>query len=547
MDLCIGIKHSSSFASRRIQLQNLVESVYYYVPDAYIIVADDGNVTDNTHTQYTRIATPPFSGLSYGRNTLVQNCKREFVTVLDDDFIVTNATDFAGMLDIIRRGNADVVAGCFTFRNKEQKDCYAYNFTITNRQVDVIPLNPGNGIIPSHLAHNFILSRTATLRANPWDERMVMLEHEPFFLNLFRMGKKVVVMPSSTVLHDRWRDNMYEKSSSRRQYASLLQYTCKDFPYYTSYYFPYTIIDCKKRTYMGRYNMQPFRFKWNDDDASIYKPLEPTPVFLFIGILSHLNDMYRNACRRVVYMSTSRLKLDRDWSYSFFVGSDKKHTAGDVVYLKNTFDNYEMLGRKVQSMLSWIVTNIKCKYLLKTDTDTWLNYETIHQFLRVHSTPADYIGGEVSSNVHIIRRGYTEKDYKRLNVSKRIYSQWAIPSSILPNRTTYPPYVKGGGYIISTSLLHKINYYLTTYPESIMNNVEDVMVSLAALKFGCHASYIPGFIETTFAKSRILKFNPNIMLIHRFDMLGLSKRPKTTNPTLGQKFIKTVRHLLHNV
>ena len=98
------------------------------------------------------------------------------------------------------------------------------------------------------------------------------------------------------------------------------------------------------------------------------------------------------------------------WDYAFFVGTEnaadvgsrEKVTAsndsnayGDIVKL-GVNDNYRNLTRKVLEMLRWIATRVKCRFVLKIDTDTHLHIDNLVRYL-LHYRGLKY-GGDVSEN-----------------------------------------------------------------------------------------------------------------------------------------------------
>lgn len=519
--VCFGIKHSSDFGVRRYQLSLLVAGILQYArrydTDAHILVVDDGSTSFHHEAftkSYTLIRAPPRSGLSHGRNLLAQRCERRYTAILDDDFKIVAQTDVVGMLEALERhAEVDVVGGCF-----RSNDCYNHNFThqeegriiATHAVTDVT-----SKLVRTHVTHNFLVARTEALRAYPWDPRMKMLEHEPFFLNLWLQNRVVLAMPGSQVLHDRKRDRGYETRSSRNDYTRLMQYTCKAFPHFRSFAFPYTTIHCDERSFQKRGDLRSRRMQWDPvDDGSPYRyPLTKQTVKMFVGVLSHQTDRLRHDWRLAV-------EGGKNWSYAFFVGDGKisqPEARGDVVRLPIS-DAYAGLGRKVLAMLRWVGESIACDYFIKADTDTWISIPAVGKWLRGKPTSAFY-GGRVAKQGIIIRKDTLRKDLPAAYPPN--YLKWSLPDHILPGQARYMPYAMGGGYILSADLVRRTNTYLSEHPEHIIDNLEDVMVGLALHNMGVPAVSIPG-IGDFFRPTCIKTHRSRYLMMHRVRYHGCS-------------------------
>ena len=172
-------------------LLKMLQSIRQYYPNVQILIADDGNIKlpilswkdDRTTTFHL-----PFnSGLSAGRNFLVDRVHTPFTLLLDDDYVFSTTTNLRRLYDVLMN-NADVAlaggaaecrwqpgfiyVGLLELRGEElhmtsgtreqRKDC-----TI----VDFMP--------------NFYLARTAALQDVRWDDHIkICYEHPDFFLRL---------------------------------------------------------------------------------------------------------------------------------------------------------------------------------------------------------------------------------------------------------------------------------------------------------------------------------------------------------------------------
>ena len=86
-ELTICIKHTSRFARRRLMLRALLTSIReQHGYGLKILVADDGVYADRASLLGAELLElPAASGLSAGRNALVQATQTPFFALLDDD------------------------------------------------------------------------------------------------------------------------------------------------------------------------------------------------------------------------------------------------------------------------------------------------------------------------------------------------------------------------------------------------------------------------------------------------------------------------------
>lgn len=106
-------------------------------------------------------------------------------------------------------------------------------------------------------------------------------------------------------------------------------------------------------------------------------------------------------------------------------------------------DSYENLYKKMLLSITWSLSNCPAKYILKTDDDCYVNMEILLSYLidydSVNGSKPLYTGREAENE---IERNPNKQHY----VSKEIY----------PSKEQYPPYISGGGYLFSGSLLKKL-------------------------------------------------------------------------------------------
>ena len=86
----------------------IIDSIFHYYPKMKVIVGDDSrNPGENDAVEYHKL---PFnSGISYGRNFLIDQVKTKYFLLLDDDFIFTEKTDLNTLLNILEDNDIDLL------------------------------------------------------------------------------------------------------------------------------------------------------------------------------------------------------------------------------------------------------------------------------------------------------------------------------------------------------------------------------------------------------------------------------------------------------
>ena len=215
----------------------------------------------------------PRSGLSAGRNALVQACTTRYIVLLDDDVFFTASTALDVLLDELERNQTlHIAAGAYMQYSSTDAAPYIHDYSLLfdkSKAEDgswyaYTPQSPPPGqCYAVHGAHNFFMARTATLRRYPWHPKMgesascqykhvhsatymftacfaspnmrptAIFEHEHFFFQLFLAGKGVLSCPHISVFHYRapnLHDERYMSNSLRFKEAVFARYFCHSFP-----------------------------------------------------------------------------------------------------------------------------------------------------------------------------------------------------------------------------------------------------------------------------------------------------------------------------
>lgn len=187
---------------------------------AEVIVADDSEMSSARRALYAKYAQrlplkvielPFHSGISYGRNRMVEACTTPYFLLMDDDHFL--APDILPLLDILE---SDPSLGAVTAQTIYKGRHYAsagnlYRFGDTlvrdigcgeHRKVRLS--SGGYRYFVYEFISNFALFRTETFRDVKWDEVFVAnREHMDFYLEHQRLGKwRFAISPDCTFGHN---------------------------------------------------------------------------------------------------------------------------------------------------------------------------------------------------------------------------------------------------------------------------------------------------------------------------------------------------------
>lgn len=245
----IGIKTYVCDGSILNQLQVLVRSIRVHYPKIRVLVANDGpeSVADEDF-----IRNDPFteehkllrdSGISYGRNYMVNQTSTRYFVLLDDDHVFDDTTNLTALVNGIRKYNFDLVG--MRVRNLPGIDELERTGIVIPRYVAEIRKledreltlcvwneNKGPSIfgithpIKVDVLHNAFIGSVDVLRKHKWRNELKVNEHMTFFLDAKDAHLKVGYLPSVFV-HHRSRDysDCYYKVRFREdEYRNLLRY-----------------------------------------------------------------------------------------------------------------------------------------------------------------------------------------------------------------------------------------------------------------------------------------------------------------------------------
>lgn len=210
-------------------LKKLINSILKLYPNITILIGDDGspsckeyilNEFENKNNIYY-YELPYDSGLSYGRNYLLQKVKTEYFLLCDDDFEIDNTLNLVELINILENKKLDILGGYLrnykivrNFKDKiivllqkvlkyEIKTNYIGSFETNN---DILNVYYNRYEFPNYidteLCLNFFLAKTSSIKKmNGWDEDLKLQEHTEFFYRAKLNGIKVGFSNQMSVKH----------------------------------------------------------------------------------------------------------------------------------------------------------------------------------------------------------------------------------------------------------------------------------------------------------------------------------------------------------
>ena len=201
-----------------------------------ILIADDSRcpyqeeITRHFPSLDITYHTLPFdSGLSAGRNYLLEKTTTPFFLLFDDDFAWNKKTDLAAALETMEEQQLDIGGGTFQnllsannikrlahlllnpvlawhyFNQVPDESSHIGNFVIEGVTCTLRISNsqpPSQLPCPCDLVNNFFIGRTASIRKmDAWDENLKVGEHEDFFLRAKLNGLRTAFLPGFVIKH----------------------------------------------------------------------------------------------------------------------------------------------------------------------------------------------------------------------------------------------------------------------------------------------------------------------------------------------------------
>lgn len=217
-------------------LKRLLDSILKFYPKIPIIICDDSkkNIKNkleyyykNINIKYIHIAFD--SGLSKGRNVLLQNVNTPYFVLCDDDFVFDKRTDINNAFECLIKYNLDIIGGDFYnyititslkrflkllffdfekiiwfISNRYVLSRYIGTFEEKNKGLEFWISNHNSSHEPyfCDAVNNFFIAKTtAVKKIGGWNEELKVGEHEDFFLRAKKMKLKIAYLNGFGVRH----------------------------------------------------------------------------------------------------------------------------------------------------------------------------------------------------------------------------------------------------------------------------------------------------------------------------------------------------------
>ncbi|RXG69039.1 Beta-1,3-galactosyltransferase 6 [Armadillidium vulgare] len=227
------------------------------------------------------------------------------------------------------------------------------------------------------------------------------------------------------------------------------------------------------------------KIKQTDIDDQLIQQWEKSPdratktVFLVILIVSSpTNQEQRDVIREtwlsdelvdtVHFFAIGTHKLSEDVNVT--IQSEQKKFK-DLLLLNNLEDSYHALPRKILASFIYVHFNVKYRFLLKVDDDSYVNLPKLHQTMKSIPYKQRLYWGFFDGRATPLRRG-----------------QWKESDWILCDR--YIPYALGGGYILSDDL---VSFIALNYKFLKIYKNEDVSIGTWLAPVDVHRYHDPRF------------------------------------------------------
>jgi len=164
------------------ELKRLVQSIRRFYPNMKIVVVDDSRVPTKLEGVET-IVMPYDSGVSAGRNRVLEAVKTKYTLLLDDDYVFYRHTDLNEPLKMMEKCHeVDIMGG-------ERVDLPLYRAVDYSKArlfpIDRNAVKPLGSMVWSLPVYdkvaNFYIARTERLRLVAWDNTLKRLDHADFF------------------------------------------------------------------------------------------------------------------------------------------------------------------------------------------------------------------------------------------------------------------------------------------------------------------------------------------------------------------------------
>lgn len=231
-DLTIGIK---TFCRPKVLEWNLKQwSNIEIFKDLSVIIADDSddknkienkNIISKGNNKNIMYLDLSFNtGLSFGRNQIVENCITEYIMIIDDSRSFNLNTNIFEMIHFLKKyDNYSIIAGYVNVRENINSHYsgiitkYEKKNNIEYYEIDTLTKKQKieNGIYETHSFLNTFIARTRILKKHNWNNNLKMKEHSRWLFDLFKNDIKCAIT---------FKCNFIQANNQLRNYGKYIKY-----------------------------------------------------------------------------------------------------------------------------------------------------------------------------------------------------------------------------------------------------------------------------------------------------------------------------------
>lgn len=548
--------------SRKAKLVALLKSIRsHYDRRLNVLVMSGPSDTEEIRSQVSDMGAQNLilsedSGVSAGRNAMVQAVRTKYVAMIDDDVVFTTASSLQTLLSALRSfPKAGISGGCYVDAEDHSDNCYRNMQFQPSEDGAVVHAKQLHGLSTDDChrvsaTQNFFVAPTWVLRRFQWDARQRLMEHETFFYQLYLNAIPVITCPGISVIHNRTATHNISNNSSRslkqgyvfQRASPYVQYLCHNFPEVRRFLTPYIWWLCDHKRFCHANLDAEFIYDgrscqsmvWHAEERistvprQLVDPFQPRHVFapvrskasritrpgighrlipLLILIFTRRSNFARREEQRRGWLSFSwhrgPTEIERvPWRYLYVYAASSAvekydQIIGDGVTLSRVQEKYSRLVYKTMEAMQWALANVEFEFLLKTDDDSIVHVGRVWHWVNTRFSPEEkrllYAGRTITSS-QVIRPNFTRQDLKHAEWYPDGFKRWAVEYSKY-RPSFFPTYCSGGGYIVGRDAVHMLVESFRKMSSSRVFRLEDAFLGVLAQREGIIAREMPGVTD----------------------------------------------------
>lgn len=202
-------------------LDNLLRSIEQYYPFSSVSIADQGGLQEirRYNLNIKKIDLDYNCGLSASRNALIEEARKKYILLLEDDFVFNNTTQVELLQEILEdKSDIGIVGGLV--KEKGYPFHFEHNLEIDK---DTLWHTPDGDLWEEQgeirfkrvdCVANFFLAKAEALKKVRWDKKLKLAEHTDFFLRFKDSGYKVAFTENVVIDTEKTNSRVYRDFKS---------------------------------------------------------------------------------------------------------------------------------------------------------------------------------------------------------------------------------------------------------------------------------------------------------------------------------------------